>query len=61
MAVPKKKTSRSRRDMRRSHDAIKFSHAVESCENCGELKLRHHLCEGCGTYRGRQVVETEAE
>jgi large subunit ribosomal protein L32 len=47
--------------MRRSHDAIKFSHAVESCENCGELKLRHHMCEGCGSYRGRQVVEIEAE
>ena len=61
MAVPKKKTSRSRRDMRRAHDALKFSAAVEACENCGELKLRHRMCESCGTFRGRQVVDHSAE
>ena len=57
MAVPKKRTSRSRRDMRRAHDALKFTAAVEDCSNCGELKLRHRLCDACGTYKGRQVVE----
>ncbi|TVQ92791.1 MAG: 50S ribosomal protein L32 [Deltaproteobacteria bacterium] len=57
MAVPKKRTSRRRRDMRRAHDSITFSAAVELCETCGELKLRHRLCEACGTYRGRQVVD----
>lgn len=56
MAVPKKKTSRSRRDMRRSHHAIKFTGAVDYCESCGEPKLRHRLCTACGTYRGRQVL-----
>ncbi len=61
MAVPKKRTSRRRRDMRRAHDAIKFTAAVESCPNCGELKLRHHMCEACGTYRGRTVVEADAD
>lgn len=55
MAVPKKKTSRSRRDMRRSHHAIKFSAAVELCPSCGEPKLRHHMCDACGTYRNLQV------
>ena len=57
MAVPKKKTSRSRRNMRRAHDALKFTAVVEPCENCAELRLRHRVCEGCGTYRGRQVFE----
>ena len=61
MAVPKKRTSRRRRDMRRAHHAIKFSAAVEMCEACGELKLRHRLCEACGTYRGRQVVAVQDE
>ena len=61
MAVPKKKTSRRRRDMRRSHDAIQFSAAIEYCPNCGEPKLRHHLCEACGTYRGRQVTDGSIE
>jgi large subunit ribosomal protein L32 len=55
MAVPKKKTSRSRRNMRRSHDAIKFTAAVDYCDTCGEMKLRHHVCDACGTYRGWQV------
>jgi large subunit ribosomal protein L32 len=61
MAVPKKRTSRSRRNMRRAHDALKFTAAVETCPSCGELKLRHHLCEACGTYRGRSVVEVDAD
>ena len=55
MAVPKKKTSRRRRDMRRAHDAIQFTAAVEYCPTCGEPKLRHRLCAACGTYRGRQI------
>lgn len=59
MAVPKKKTSRRRRDMRRAHDAIQFTEAVEYCPDCGEPKLRHHLCAACGTYRGRQIVTVD--
>lgn len=61
MAVPKKKTSRRRRDMRRSHDAIKFTAAIEYCPSCGEPKLRHHLCKACGTYRGQQVLAPTVE
>ena len=56
MAVPKKKVSRSRRDMRRAHDALRPAAYVE-CPNCGELKRPHHLCPACGEYRGREVVE----
>ncbi|MBP6950654.1 MAG: 50S ribosomal protein L32 [Alphaproteobacteria bacterium] len=55
MAVPKKKTSPSRRRMRRSHDALKIVASVE-CPNCGERKLPHHLCSSCGHYKGRQVL-----
>lgn len=55
MAVPKKKTSRRRTGMRRSHHAIKFTAAVEYCPSCGAPKLRHHLCQGCGAYRGLQI------
>ena len=43
--------------MRRAHDALKFTAAAESCPDCGELKLRHRVCESCGTYRGMQVLE----
>ncbi len=56
MAVPKKRTSKSRRDMRRSHHAIKIEASLE-CPNCGELKRPHHVCGACGHYAGREVVE----
>lgn len=60
MAVPKKRTSRRRRDMRRAHDGLVATAASEPCPSCGELKLRHHLCTSCGTYRGKQIVKSEA-
>ena len=60
MAVPKKKTSKSRRNMRRSHHALAASTYVE-CPNCGEMKRPHHLCAACGYYDGREVVAISAE
>lgn len=59
MAVPKKKTSKSRRNMRRSHHAL-GPQAHGECSNCGELKRPHHVCESCGHYDGREVVEQAA-
>jgi large subunit ribosomal protein L32 len=55
MAVPKKKTSKSRRNMRRSHHALPPQARIE-CPNCGELKRPHHVCGHCGYYREREVV-----
>jgi large subunit ribosomal protein L32 len=55
MAVPKRKTSPSRRNMRRSHEAIGREAYVE-CPNCGELKRPHHVCPSCGYYDGREVA-----
>ena len=43
MAVPKRKTSPSRRNMRRSHHALTATQ-LQECPNCGELKLPHNLC-----------------
>lgn len=58
MAVPKKKTSRSKRNMRRSHDALKLP-AISTCSNCGAAKTPHHVCTECGYYNNTQVVEVE--
>jgi large subunit ribosomal protein L32 len=58
MAVPKRKTSPSKRNMRRSHDALKAT-PYQECANCGELKLPHNLCQACGHYNGREVVSDE--
>jgi len=57
MAVPKKKISKSRRDMRRAHHALTSAANVE-CPNCGETKRPHHICSACGYYDGREVVGT---
>jgi large subunit ribosomal protein L32 len=60
MANPKHKTSKSKRDMRRSHDKLTAPN-VSTCPQCGETKLPHHACPSCGTYRGRTVIETKDE
>ena len=54
MAVPKKRTSSSKRDMRRSHHALPSRFTVV-CQNCGAPKERHRMCGSCGHYRGRLV------
>lgn len=59
MAVPKRKTSPSKRGMRRSHDSLKVE-AFQECTNCGELKRPHHLCTACGHYNGREVIAVGA-
>ena len=59
MATPKKKTSKSRRNMRRSHDALQSNSYME-CPNCGELKKPHNVCASCGQYDSREVVAKKA-
>lgn len=53
--VPKKKTSKSKRDMRRSHHALVVPNLVD-CPNCHAKKLQHHVCNECGYYDGKQVL-----
>ena len=60
MAVPQNKVTRSRRNMRRSHDALTAANPQE-CGNCGELKRPHHVCPACGHYAEREVVVTADE
>lgn len=59
MAVPKRKTSPSKRRMRRSHNALTAVKSIE-CSNCGEIKRPHHVCTACGHYDGREVVAKTA-
>ena len=59
MAVPKRKTTPSRRGKRRAHNALEAANWVED-QNTGEPKRRHHIDLKTGMYKGRQVlVETE--
>lgn len=58
MAVPKRKTSKSKRDQRRAHIKTEAPN-TSPCPECGEPKLPHHACPSCGIYKGRTVIETE--
>ena len=57
---PKRKHSKSRRDMRRAHDALQPRNLV-ACSNCGSMRLPHTVCPNCGFYEGREVVEVKKE
>ncbi len=56
MAVPKKKTSKSRKNMRRAHDFL-TTQSVSVCPQCKSPKLPHRVCPSCGTYKGREVLD----
>ncbi|MEE2909837.1 MAG: 50S ribosomal protein L32 [Candidatus Poribacteria bacterium] len=51
MALPKRKTSKSKKGMRRSHQALK-NRTLNECGNCGELRRAHSICPACGHYKG---------
>ncbi len=55
MAVPQNKITRSKRNMRRAHDALVAANPAE-CPECGELKRPHHVCPSCGHYGEREIV-----
>ncbi|GAA0494920.1 50S ribosomal protein L32 [Virgibacillus sp. MSP4-1] len=56
MAVPKRRTSKKKKNMRRTHKKLHVPGMVE-CPNCGEYKKSHHVCASCGHYDGKEVVE----
>lgn len=60
MAVPKKKTSQSRRDQRRAQQKLSVQTA-SFCPQCKSPKLPHRACLKCGTYKGREVIVLESE
>ncbi|MCY3805050.1 MAG: 50S ribosomal protein L32 [bacterium] len=57
MAVPKKKTSKSRSRSRRAAAWRLRAPSRSSCSRCGAAKLPHRVCGQCGWYRDRQAVE----
>ncbi|GAB6067530.1 50S ribosomal protein L32 [Methylothermus subterraneus] len=59
MAVPQNRKTRSKRGMRRSHDALS-NPALSQDPLTGEIHLRHHVSPD-GYYRGRRVIEVRSE
>lgn len=60
MAVPKRRTSKTRKRKRRTHQKLDLP-AMNVCSNCGEIKLNHRVCKSCGFYDGRQVKKIKEE
>ena len=55
MAVPKRKTSKSKRNMRRSHDSLMQINIIED-KDSGEPRISHRIDLSTGTYNGRQIL-----
>ncbi len=58
MAVPKKKTPKSKTRKKRSHDALKMA-SLSLCPQCKSLMIPHNACKVCGTYRGKEVIDVD--
>ena len=56
MAVPKRKTSKARRNKRRSHHNVEIANIIED-KKSGEYRLSHHVDLKTGLYNGRKVFE----
>lgn len=61
MAVPKRRTSASKRNMRRAANEKIVAPNVIPCPNCGEASLPHRVCPSCGQYKGREVMKAAEE
>jgi large subunit ribosomal protein L32 len=60
VAVPKRRTSRSKRNMRRAnHDKVVPVQLI-ACANCGEPVTPHRACASCGHYKGREIKAPKA-
>ncbi|HWP92140.1 MAG TPA: 50S ribosomal protein L32 [Thermodesulfobacteriota bacterium] len=60
MALPKRKTSRSKSRKRRTHYRISTP-GLSLCPNCNELKSPHRACPNCGFYKGRTFKKESEE
>jgi large subunit ribosomal protein L32 len=60
MAVPKKRSSKSKVRKRRTHQKARPV-AVSECPHCHEPKLPHHVCPACGYYNGMEIIKPKVK
>jgi large subunit ribosomal protein L32 len=60
MALPKKRHSKARGRRRRTHWKLQQANLIP-CPQCKQLKLPHRICQACGYYNGRQVIEIKVK
>ncbi len=59
MAVPKRKTSKARRDKRRASNIKMTAPNLSVCPNCNEPMVPHRVCPSCGYYKGEEIVKVD--
>ncbi len=57
-AVPFHRVSKTRKRLRRSHNALEMP-GTTKCPNCGEAIKPHRVCPKCGTYKNKKVIDKE--
>ena len=60
MAVPKRKTSVSKRNMRRSHDSLGKINVILD-KDSGEPRLSHKMDLSTGMYKGREILKKKSK
>jgi len=55
MAVPKRRTSKTRKRKRRNHDKA-AAIAIQACPRCGDPRRPHRVCPSCGYYGGERRI-----
>lgn len=58
--VPKQRKTKSRRNQRRSHHALKKINLID-CPKCNQPILSHQVCAACGFYKGQEVIDVMAK
>jgi len=58
--VPKQRKTKSRRNQRRSHHALKKKHLI-NCSKCKAKTLPHTVCVVCGFYKNKEVIDVMAK
>lgn len=61
MAVPKRKTSKARRDKRRAANIKMEAPQFIACPKCHEPKMPHRICSECGFYDGKEFIQVKED
>ena len=60
MAGAQHKVSKTRKRLRRSHNALEAA-VTTKCPQCGEVIRPHRVCKACGNYKGKKVLASKEE
>ncbi len=60
MPIPFRRTSKTRKAKRRTHQNLNAP-SYQICSNCGSNVKNHSICKECGFYKGKQVIKIDED